>query len=96
MTKESALARSFHGLGEQKDRNASERFEVVLLERRLNRALAEQKVADALEDLARHLDDDALATAETSSGRASSRPTWRARSPARTRASARSWTTSGR
>ncbi|AUX20537.1 uncharacterized protein SOCEGT47_010090 [Sorangium cellulosum] len=63
--KESALARSFHVLGDQDDGADPERFEVELLERRLKRALAEQKVADALEDLARHLDDDVLATAET-------------------------------
>ncbi|AUX39884.1 uncharacterized protein SOCE26_012790 [Sorangium cellulosum] len=63
--KESALARSFHVLGDQDDGEDPERFEVELLERRLKRALAEQKVADALEDLARHLDNDVLATAET-------------------------------
>lgn len=62
--KESALARSFHVLGDQDDGDDPERFEVELLERRLKRAVAEQKVADALEDLARHLDDDALATGE--------------------------------
>ncbi|KYF78916.1 hypothetical protein BE17_26475 [Sorangium cellulosum] len=62
--KDSALARSFHVLGDQDDGNDPERFEVELLERRLKRAVAEQKVADALEDLARHLDDDALATGE--------------------------------
>ncbi|MGK3996678.1 hypothetical protein [Sorangium sp. So ce1024] len=62
--KDSVLARSFHVLGEQDDGDDPERFEVELLERRLKRALAEQKVADALEDLARHLDDDALATGE--------------------------------
>ncbi|WP_437487177.1 hypothetical protein WME75_06150 [Sorangium sp. So ce1014] len=62
--KESALARSFHVLGDQDDGEDPERFEVELLERRMKRAVAEQKVADALEDLARHLDDDALATGE--------------------------------
>ncbi|KYF77198.1 hypothetical protein BE11_06660 [Sorangium cellulosum] len=62
--KDSALARSFHVLGDQDDGDDPERFEVELLERRLKRAVAEQKVADALEDLARHLDDDALATGE--------------------------------
>ncbi|AUX29452.1 MULTISPECIES: hypothetical protein [Sorangium] len=62
--KESVLARPFHVLGDQDDGDDPERFEVELLERRLKRALAEQKVADALEDLARHLDDDALATGE--------------------------------
>ncbi|WP_437280105.1 hypothetical protein WME90_05955 [Sorangium sp. So ce375] len=63
--KDSPLARSFHVLGDQDDGDDPERFEVELLERRLKRALAQQKVADALEDLARHLDDDVLATAET-------------------------------
>ncbi|WP_437601025.1 hypothetical protein WMF28_05530 [Sorangium sp. So ce590] len=62
--KDSALARSFHVLGDQDDGDDPERFEVELLERRMKRAVAEQKVADALEDLARHLDDDALATGE--------------------------------
>ncbi|WP_437962728.1 hypothetical protein WME76_46735 (plasmid) [Sorangium sp. So ce119] len=62
--KDGALARSFHVLGDQDDGDDPERFEVELLERRLKRAVAEQKVADALEDLARHLDDDALATGE--------------------------------
>ncbi|WP_437648641.1 hypothetical protein [Sorangium sp. So ce362] len=62
--KDNALARSFHVLGDQDDGEDPERFEVELIERRLKRALAEQKVADTLEDLARHLDDDALATGE--------------------------------
>jgi len=62
--KESALAKAFHVLGDQDEGQDPERLEVDLLERRLVRSHAEQQIADALEDLARHIDDDVLATGE--------------------------------
>ncbi|APR76548.1 Hypothetical protein A7982_01895 [Minicystis rosea] len=59
------LAKAFDVLGDQDDGEDPDRFEVDLLDRRLTRAGAEEKIADTLRDLARHMDDDALATAES-------------------------------
>jgi len=59
------LAKAFDVLGDQDEGEDPDHFEVELLDRRLVRARAEQKIADGLRDLARHMDDDALATAET-------------------------------
>lgn len=59
------LAKAFDVLGDQDEGEDPDRFEVDLLDRRLARARAQETIADALRDLARHMDDDALATAET-------------------------------
>ncbi|MFT3764746.1 MAG: hypothetical protein QM820_04405 [Minicystis sp.] len=59
-----ALAKSFDVLGDQDDGEDPDHFEVDLLDRRLARAKAQEKIADTLRDLARHMDDDALVTAE--------------------------------
>jgi hypothetical protein len=59
------LAKAFDVLGDQDDGEDPDHFEVDLLERRMTRAKAEEKIADALRDLARHMDDDALATGES-------------------------------
>lgn len=59
------VAKAFDVLGDQDDGEDPERFEVELLELRLFRVQAERRVADALGDLARHLDDDALVAGES-------------------------------
>ncbi len=59
-----SLVKAFDVLGDRDDGNDPETFEAELLERRLHRAQAEQKIADMLEELARHIDDDVLSTGE--------------------------------
>ncbi|HVY46147.1 MAG TPA: hypothetical protein VHB21_09720 [Minicystis sp.] len=58
------IAKPFDVLGTHDDGQDPERFEADLLARRLYRAQAEQKVADAFNALARHFADDVLATGE--------------------------------
>jgi hypothetical protein len=59
------LAKAFDVLGDQDEGHDPEHFEAELLERRLARVQVQQKIADELEDLARHLDDDVLATGQS-------------------------------
>jgi hypothetical protein len=58
------LAKAFDVLGGQDHGDDPDRFEIELLERRLGRVQAQRRMADALQDVARHLDDDALVTSE--------------------------------
>src|SRR5262249_34355185 len=59
------LAKAFDVLGDQDEGHDPEHFEVDLLDRRLARSQAEQKIGDMLRDLGRHMADDALATSAT-------------------------------
>jgi hypothetical protein len=61
---EPPIARMFHVLGSLDQGNDPDRFEAALLARRLDRIEVEQKVLDALSDLARHFGDDVLNTGE--------------------------------
>lgn len=61
---EPEIAKLFHVLGGLDQGNDPERFEAELLARRLDRIEIEQRVGDALADLARHFADDVLNTGE--------------------------------
>lgn len=65
LLKNPQLSRLFDVLGDQDEGEDPERFEVELLDLRLARARAEEKIADALHELGRNMDDDAIATAAT-------------------------------
>lgn len=61
-TKEAELANHFNALGDEDFGADPEKFEPELLERRMLRVEAEQKIQAALDDLQRHFADDVLHT----------------------------------